>query len=266
MRRRCRRGRTRRAPTIRSSALISTRPNTSVRNASGPRSWSEKRMRARRRTRRSPRVAMTVDVMFVSPRSAIARMSAIWASRPCRTPAPTTRRRIVTGKVVGQDLRHGGPVAGREVRQEALGHSACSVFQSRSRLAQLIELRERGVDVCLVEDLAATDQVTFDSENVDHPPLGDEAPFRGPFQRLGDDGSEITQPMHSLDVDSDVRSEVQPGPNRCGQIDRLDRYERSMVDVHRIRCRWGNSCRLNAAQARVITDHVCACAAASPAM
>ena len=35
---------------------------------------------------------MTVDVMF-APTSAMARMSASTASRPCRTPAFTTRRR-----------------------------------------------------------------------------------------------------------------------------------------------------------------------------
>ena len=35
---------------------------------------------------------------------------------------------IVTGKVVGQYLRHGIPVACREVRSEALGHLACRVL------------------------------------------------------------------------------------------------------------------------------------------
>ena len=43
---------------------------------------------------------------------------------------PTT---IVSGNVVGQHLGHGGPVAGREVCPEALGHLACRVFQPRRR-------------------------------------------------------------------------------------------------------------------------------------
>ena len=58
------------------------------------------------RARRSPRVAMTVESRFVTPRSAIARMSAISASRPCRIPALTTRRRSSSEIVVGQQLRH----------------------------------------------------------------------------------------------------------------------------------------------------------------
>ena len=36
---------------------------------------------------------------------------------------------IVSGKVVGQHLRRGVPVSGREVHQEAFGHLACRVFQ-----------------------------------------------------------------------------------------------------------------------------------------
>ena len=73
---------------------------------------------------------------------------------------------IVTEKVVGQHLAHRVPVAGREVLLEALGHLACRVFQPRCRPAELIEPRERGVEVCLVEDLAAADHVAFDRQNV----------------------------------------------------------------------------------------------------
>ena len=36
---------------------------------------------------------MAVDVVFLGPTSAMARMSARWASRPCWTPAFTKRRR-----------------------------------------------------------------------------------------------------------------------------------------------------------------------------
>ena len=118
--------------------------------------------RARLRTRCSPRVAMTVDVTSVTPRSAI-------AAHLCDHGIPTVSdarvyhsTAIVAGNVVGQHLGHRVPVAGREVRPDALVHSACRVFQPRCRSAELIEPRERGVEVCLVEDLAAVDQVAFD--------------------------------------------------------------------------------------------------------
>ena len=76
---------------------------------------------------------------------------------------PTT---IVMRNVVGQDLGHGVPVAGREVRPEAFGYSACCVLQPRRRPAELVEPGERGVEVGLVEELAAVDQVAFDRQEV----------------------------------------------------------------------------------------------------
>ena len=45
------------------------------------------------RMRRPPRVATTVDAKFMKPTSAAARKSSISASRPCRTPPFTVRRR-----------------------------------------------------------------------------------------------------------------------------------------------------------------------------
>ena len=54
-------------------------------------------------------------------------------------------------------------------------HLACRVFQPRRRTTEFIEPRERGVDVCLVEYLAAIDLVAFDRQNVHLPPLGVEA-------------------------------------------------------------------------------------------
>ena len=71
---------------------------------------------------------------------------------------------IVDGEVVGQYLRHRVPVAGREVRLEAVVYSACRVFQLRRRTAEFVEPRERGVEVCLVEELAAVDQVAVDRQ------------------------------------------------------------------------------------------------------
>ena len=161
---------------------------------------------------------MTVNVMFRMPTSAKARMFAISASRPCRTPAFTTRRRSSVVNVVGQCLGHGVPVAGREVRKEALEHLACRVFQPRCRPAELVEPRERGVDVGLVEKFAAVDQVAVDGQEVDHPPLGREAVGRGPMRRMGDDRSKVAQPVHGLDVVGSVGRDLPRGADDCGQV------------------------------------------------
>ena len=67
-----------------------------------------------------------------------------------------------------------------------------AAFSSRRDCgSQFVEPRERGVEVCLVEHLAAVDQVAFDREKFDHSPLGVEAVLRGPMRRVGDDRSEI---------------------------------------------------------------------------
>ena len=50
---------------------------------------------------------------------------------------------------------------------EALVYSACRVFQAWRRSVELVEPRERGVEVGLVEHLAAVDQVAFDRHDVD---------------------------------------------------------------------------------------------------
>ena len=54
------------------------------------RSIQPSKIGVRPRTRRRPRIAITVGVKFVTPTSASARTFAISASRPCLTPAFTT--------------------------------------------------------------------------------------------------------------------------------------------------------------------------------
>ena len=85
---------------------------------------------------------------------------------------PTT---ILGSDVLGQDVGEGFPFAGRKASQKSLIHLAGRVFQPRRRPAELIEPRDRGVEVCLVEYLAAADQVAVDRENRAIPPLGVEA-------------------------------------------------------------------------------------------
>ena len=54
-------------------------------------------------------------------------------------------------------------------------------FQVRHRPIELVEPREGGVDVRLVEDFAAVDQVAFERQNRDLSPLGVEALSEVPF-------------------------------------------------------------------------------------
>ena len=58
---------------------------------------------------------------------------------------------IVAVMIVGQNRSGSVPVARVDVRNEARVGSACRVFQPRCRSAELIEPRDRGVEVCLVE-------------------------------------------------------------------------------------------------------------------
>ena len=71
-------------------------------------------------------------------------------------------------------------------------------------------LAMRGVEVRLVEYLGAIDQFAVNRENLDPTPLGVKALLRGPVGRVSDDCSEVGQPMHGLDIDTDVLVELQP--------------------------------------------------------
>ena len=182
---------------IRSSASISTMSRASCRT---PRAWSRPEKRARMRARRSPRVAMTVDVTFVTPdvggRPHVLRSRRLGRVGSRRSP-PDGDRRWKCRRPISPPWR---PSRRPRSAPEALDRSACRVFQPRCRPAEFLEPRERGVEVCLVEDFAAVDQVAFDRQERDPPPLGVEALLRGPMRRMGDDRSEVAQPMHSLDV------------------------------------------------------------------
>ena len=150
------------------------------------------RHRTRLRARRSPRVAMTVAVKFFVPDfGECLRMPAISASRPCRIPAPTTRRRSSVQSSSAKNLRHSVPVAGREVLLEAL-IARLAAFSNRGRLRmQLLEPCERGVEVCLVEDFAAVAQIAVDREERDLPPLSFKVVLRGPARRVRNDRSDV---------------------------------------------------------------------------
>ena len=56
--------------------------------------------------------------------------------------------------------------------------------------------------------------------------------------------------MHCLDIDAEGRSDVPHRTKSCGQICPLDRYERSMIDVNRIRSRRGKFAPIESGMAR----------------
>ncbi len=137
---------------------------------------------------------------------------------------------IVDRDVLGRYLSHGVPLAGSNVRVKALEYTRCGVFQPRRRSAELVEPRDRGVEVSLVEYLAAADHVTFDRQQDDLPPLGVEAFSRGPCAGVTYDCAEIIQPMHSLDIDIDVWREVPLRPGYTRHVAGRERDPPSVVD------------------------------------
>ena len=167
-------------------------------------------------------------------------MFAISASRPCRTPAFTTRRRSSVEMSSANISAMASQSRAAKCAKKRSMHLACRVFQPRRRPAELVEPRERGVDVCLVEQFDAVDQVAIDGGKDDLSPLGFEAVLRGPADRLGEDRSEVAQLMHSLDVDDDVRCEVPRGTHVCGQVAGRERSRSPVIDVHPVRHQLGH--------------------------
>ena len=182
---------------------------------------------------------MTVDVMFVTPMSAIARMFAISASRPCRIPAFTTRRRSSV------------QMSSASISAMASQSRAAKYVQKRSS-TRLAAFSSRGAGRLSSSNLASAASRSASSNNSQRltrspstvrssidPPLGVEALLRGPMRRLGDDRSEVAQPMHSLDVDTEVRREVPRGTDVCGHVTGRERDPAPVVDVHPVRRRRG---------------------------
>src|SRR6185312_8973154 len=100
---------------------------------------------------------------------------------------------------------------------------------------QLLEPRQRGVEVRLVEYFAAVDPVAFDSQKVDHSPLGVEAFRRSPMQRIGGERAETAETMHRLDAHGEVWRDVPNGPHGCVWISRVDDGEVPVVDSGPVR-------------------------------
>ena len=160
-----------------------------------------------------PRVAMTVDVRCVTPTSAIARMSCDLGISTVPDPGVHDLTAIVHANVVGQYLRHGVPVAGREVGQEALRPLGLPRFPAAApagAVPRSARARRRGL---LRRNFAAAEQVAVDHQNDDLAHSASKPSCEVAMRRLGDDRSEVAQSMHGSRRRPGFRRDV---PNRHG--------------------------------------------------
>ena len=178
---------------------------------------------------------MTVDFTFWVPTAAYA-CTVRFGISTVRVPHVHDSTPIFNGKAVGQPLGHYVPVAGGEARLKALIHSACRVFQGRRTWMQFLEARERGVEIGLIEYFTAVEQVAFECEQNDFPPFGIEALLRCSTHYMGDDSTELAQPMHGLDIGPYVGREIPCGAHVCGQFTGRERSRSSVIDAHAVRC------------------------------
>ncbi len=141
-----------------------------------------------------------VDVMFVTPTSAIARKFAISASRPCRTPAFTTRR------------RSSSTTSSASISAIASQSRAAKYVQRRSytRLAAFSSVRRRALSSSNLASAASRSASSNSSQRLIRSPStvdrlisrhsASKPSGEVALRRIGEDRSEVGQPMHSLDV------------------------------------------------------------------
>ncbi len=96
-------------------------------------------------------------------------------------------------------------------------------------------LSQRGIKVCLVEQLTAVNLVVPDHQKFDHSPFGSEAFCRRPIRRVGDDCSEAAEPMHGFDVHLEVWRDVPRATDVRDLISRLEGSTHPVVDRQPIR-------------------------------
>ena len=208
--------------------------------------------RSRLRESRAPRVAITAELFVPRGRRSHACLRSRQPDR--RRPAFTARRRSsielsssISAALASQSL------ATKQARKRSI-HLACRVFQPTRLRADLVELRERGVDVRFVEDLAAADHV-FDRQEVDRSPLGVEAFLRGPVTPMV-----TTAPRRSADarprcVEVEVWCDVQMARMCADHVAGVEKATPPMVNVHPIRR--GEFVPLECGVVPATTDHVC---------
>ena len=223
---------------IRSSVSISTMPSTRVRTAlplvavrgtdtSEGEALPAGRDDGRRHVRARP--------------SSRARMFAITASRPSRNPAFTTRRRSSTKLSSARISAIAAQLRAAKYAKKRSTCSACRVLQPRRRPVAVPRTARvaasRSVSSNISQRLIrspSTVRMSISRHSASKPSR--EVAMR----RLGDDGSEVAQPMHGLDVDAACRA---LGPHAARMyavmLTGLERYPAPVVDVHPIRRRRG---------------------------
>ncbi len=154
------------------------------------------------RTRRSPRVAMTVDVDVLDP-DVGDRPQRRRSRRPDRVGSGVHHAStIVAVMVVGQHLRHRVPVAGRE----ATSRSARQLGLPRFPAAALGRLSSSNLASAASRSASSNSSERLisrlrPSECGSSRHSASKPSCEVPCADMGDDRSEVAQPMHSLDVD-----------------------------------------------------------------
>src|ERR1700730_1231942 len=105
---------------------------------------------------------------------------------------------------------------------------------------QFLKAGERGVEVCLVEELEPGDQVAFKCEKGDLAPFESGGLVGGPSNYFCDDHPMVAQPVHSFEVPLDVRGDAIGSTYVRGYVTRRERYSPTVVDVHTVRRRRGD--------------------------
>ena len=154
---------------------------------------------------------MTVDVTSVDQSSAIAREFAISASRPYRTPEPKS-----DGDRPCNSCRPASP-PGRPSRLPRIAPGSAELlglprFLSR-RAARLSSSNFASATSRSASSKSSQrlTMIALDHQNVDLSPLGVEAFCRSPVYHVGENRSDVVQPVHCLDVERGLWREVERG-------------------------------------------------------
>ena len=142
-------------------------------------------------------------------------MSATSSSRPCWLPALTTGRRssVKKSSASSSAMSAQSRAAKHDRNRSLVGLQRFPAAAPAAAVPRSARARRRGLPR---RRFRSGYQVAFDGQKLDHSPLGVEALRRGPMRRKGDDRSETAEPMHSLDVDPDVRHKVPRGADVRG--------------------------------------------------
>ena len=210
---------------------------------------------------------MVVGVICVRPISAPARRSSITASRPRRRPALTTRRRssIEMSSAITVAIASQSPAA-MYAWQRASTRLAVFSRRGPGRLSSS-NLASAASRSWLVEQFAAVDPCRRRPSTRRSLATRRRSPVATlPVPRL-------RRPLRGCSADGPsrrriliVRLIVPRGRKYASQITGREGASRApVVDVHQVRRRRGKLVSVDCGEAPAINDHVCACAAASPA-